>query len=138
MGVMTIDSGRLLVPVPGHVWRHGVLVTPWEAIAYDEISRAAQAGEVCPMNLDLEMMFGCNSASVAPSIVKRLERKGLIKVRRYQRFRRVLIVATGQSTARSPSQHVERPHVPRGAAAKPGVGTMSRKALRMRKAAKVT
>lgn len=93
--------------------REGVTVTAWEAMAYDTILSAAQAGEVCPMNLDIEMLLDCSSGSVAPSVVKRLERKGLIVVIRFQRFRRVKIVATGQWTARSPSQHVERPHVPR-------------------------
>lgn len=84
-------------------------------MAYDAIRGAAEAGEICPLNLDLEMMFDCNSGSVASTVVARLERKGLIVVRRYQRFREVQIVATGEWTARSPSQHVERAHIPRGA-----------------------
>lgn len=119
--------------VSGHVHREGIVVTPWEAIAYDEIRRAAQAGDACPLNLDLEMMFECNSTSVAPSVVKRLEAKGLIIVRRYQRFREVQIVATGQWTARSPSQHVERAHVPRGArsASYPSGGIIAKKARRL-------
>lgn len=62
--------------IPGHLRREGVVVTPWEAMAYDELCRAAHAGEVCPLNLDLEMLLECNSTSVAPSVVKRLERKG--------------------------------------------------------------
>lgn len=99
--------------VPGHLRREGVLVTPWEAVAYDEIVNAALAGFPCPLNLDIEMLIGCNSGSVVSTVVKRLERKGLIVVRRYQRFREVQIVATGKWTARSPHQHSEQPHVPR-------------------------
>lgn len=100
--------------MPGHFLREGVQVTPWEALAYDEIVIAADAGAVCPLNLDLEMLMGCNSGSVASTVVARLEAKGLIAVERFQRFRRVQVRATGKWTARSPSQHVDRPHVPRG------------------------
>jgi hypothetical protein len=60
------------------------------------------------------MEIGCNSTSVPPSLVAKLERKGLITVKRYQRFREVTIIATGKTTARSPHQHVDHPHVPRG------------------------
>lgn len=121
-------------PVSGHLHREGVLVTPWEAVAYDEIKRAAELGALCPLNLDLEMMFECNSGSVASTVVARLERKGLIEVLRYQRFRRVKICATGQWTARSPSQHVERPHVPRGTRSdpQPTSGRLAKKARQMK------
>jgi hypothetical protein len=110
-------------PIPGHLHREGVVVTPWEAVAYDELKEAAGKGAVCPLNLDLEMMFGCNSGSVASTVVSRLERKGLIIVRRFQKFREVQIVATGDWTKRSPAMHVERPHVPRGAGSRSPVPT---------------
>jgi hypothetical protein len=86
-----------------------------EQQVYDALCEAAANGEPCPLNLDLEMITGFSSGSMGPVLVARLEAKGLIRVRRYQRFREVQIVATGQWTARSPSQHVERAHVPRGA-----------------------
>lgn len=111
-GIM-VGTPTELETVSGHVRREGVLVTPWEAVAYDEIVEAAFTGTPCPTGLDIEMLIGCNSSSVAPTVVKRLERKGLIVVRRFQRFREVQIVATGQWTARSPHQHSEQPHVPR-------------------------
>ncbi len=91
------------------------MLSEWEQVVMNELTRAAREQGTCPTNLDLEMMLGCQSGSVAPSIVARLERKGLITVQRYQRFRTVTICATGETTARSPSMHVERPHVPRGA-----------------------
>lgn len=100
--------------VSGHLHREGVIVTPNEAIIYDEIVRAAEFGLVCPNYLDLNEAANLESSSASPSIVKRLEAKGLIMVKRYQRFREVTIIATGQTTARSPAMHVERPHVPRG------------------------
>jgi hypothetical protein len=112
MGVILNDRAELET-VSGHVHREGVLVTPWEAVAYDQIVLAAQSGVPCPLNLDIEMLIGCNSGSVVSTVVKRLETKGLIVVRRFQRFREVQIVATGQWTARSPHQHSEQPHVPR-------------------------
>lgn len=115
MGVETMNVMTNLAAetVSGHLLREGILVTPWEAIAYDEIVLAAQAGTPCPLNLDIEMLIECSSGSVVPKVVQRLERKGLIIVKRYQRFREVQIVATGEWTARSAHQHSERPHVPR-------------------------
>jgi hypothetical protein len=99
--------------VSGHLIRNGVVVTPWEAVAFDLIAAAAAEGSPCPLNLDIEMLVGCNSGSVPSKVVQRLERKGLIVVRRFQRFREIGIVATGEWTARSQHQHSERPHVPR-------------------------
>lgn len=85
-----------------------------ERIVYQALIDAAEAGQPCPLNMDIEDLIGCDSTSMGPWIIRRLEEKGLIKVERYQRFRVVEIVATGKRTARSPSMHTERPHVPRG------------------------
>lgn len=103
-----------------------------ERMVYAALCEAAQNGEVCPLNLDLEMIIGCDSGSTCPTIVARLERKGLIRVKRYQRFREVMIVATGEWTARSPSMHVDRGHVPRGArsGSYPTGGRIAKKARR--------
>lgn len=90
-------------------------LTPTEAAVYRALCDAADNGRVCPNVLDLLEIIGCESLSTPSVIVKRLEEKNLIAVVRYQRFRRVQILATGRWTARSPSMHVERPHVPRGA-----------------------
>lgn len=86
-----------------------------EVIIYAAIFDAAERGKCCPTGEDLNELTGRTSDSASRNVVMRLEEKGLIFVSRYQRFRRVQIVATGKWTARSPSMHVERPHVPRGA-----------------------
>lgn len=90
-------------------------LTRWEMIAYSALYDAADNNLPCPINLDIEMLFGCESTSTVPKYIRRLEEKGLIVVKRYQRFREVQIVATGKWTKRSEAMHVERPHVPRGA-----------------------
>lgn len=92
-------------------------MTPNETIIYDELCRAAEAGEPCPTNLDLEMMIGCSSSSGAPTVVKRLEERGLIEVIRFQRFRRVQICETGRWTRKAPNQQTTNSHVPRGCGA---------------------
>lgn len=86
----------------------------YDRAIYAELCRAAEAGEVCPNYLDLNEVAGYESASSSAHAVGRLERLGLIRVRRYQRFREVQIVETGQWTARHPSMQTDKPHVPRG------------------------
>lgn len=90
----------------------------YDRAIYAELYRAAEAGEVCPNYLDLNEVAGYESASSSPHAVARLERLGLIRVVRFQRFREVQIVETGKWTARHPSMHVDRPHVPRGYASR--------------------
>lgn len=97
--------------------RTGSEMSPNETVIYDALCRAAEAGEPCPLNLDLEMMIGCSSSSGAPTVVKRLEERGLIKVIRFQRFRRVQICATGKWTMKAPNQQTTSIHVPRGCGA---------------------
>lgn len=97
--------------------RTGTEMTPSETIIYDELCRAAAASEPCPLNLDLEMMIGCESSSGPPTIIKRLEDRGLIVVIRYQRFRQVKICATGEWTMKAPNQQTTSKHVPRGCGA---------------------
>lgn len=63
------------------------------------LTRAAEQGTACPMNAELDARIGANSASTSATIVKRLEGWGLIRVERWQRERRVTIVATGKATA---------------------------------------
>lgn len=94
-------------------------MTPAEALVYDAIFNAAERGEVCPIGLDIEMMIGASSTSMGPKMVRKLEEKGLIEVQRFQKYRIVTIVATGKSTARHPSMHVDYQHVPRGRRSSP-------------------
>lgn len=86
----------------------------FEKITLAMIERAASRNRPCPSNLDIEMELGCNSTSVAPTVVKMLETKGFIEVTRYQRAREVTITATGQKTAPAANHKTSRPHVPRG------------------------
>lgn len=109
MGRLNAMQGATTMPVDL------ICLTPQERTIYQALVDAAENKQVCPNYLDLNELVGYESASASVGVVKRLEAKGLIVVSRYQRFRRVQIVATGLWTARSPSMHVERPHVPRGA-----------------------
>lgn len=97
--------------------RTGQEMSPTETIIYDALCEAAANKRPCPTNLDLEMMIGCESSSTAPSIVRRLQERGLIEVLRWQRFRTVRISATGQWTMKAPNQQTTSPHVPRGCGA---------------------
>jgi hypothetical protein len=85
-----------------------------EQTVLDALCAAADAGQVCPTNLALEILIGVSSGSVVPKIVAKLEQNGLIAVQRYQRFRRVQIRQSGNWTAISASQRGFTPHVPRG------------------------
>lgn len=92
-------------------------LTPVEQMVYEILMEAAENNSVCPDYLDLNEVCGFESSSASPGVVKRIEKKGWIKVERYQRFRQVMIVETEKWTARSPSQHTTNPHVRRGCGA---------------------
>lgn len=96
-------------------------LTNYEKITLAMIERAAQEGRPCPSNMDIEIELGCNSTSVAPCVVARLEEKGYISVKRYQRAREVTILATGLKTARHPQRKTTRTHVPRGSGSSAGI-----------------
>lgn len=98
-------------------------LTEWERIVYGELCAAARERRVCPNYLDLNEMIGCESSSTSSTIVKRLEAKGLIRVIRFQRFREVQIIATGEWTMRSPCQHTTAPHAPRRKPSMPAPAT---------------
>jgi len=95
-------------------------LTNYEQTVLRMIEEAAEMGFPCPSNLDIEMELGCNSTSVAPVVVRRLEEKGLILVTRYQRAREITVTSTGLSTARHPQRQTTRSHVPRGAGSASG------------------
>lgn len=97
--------------------RTGQEMSPTETIIYDALCEAAANKRPCPLNLDLEMLIGCESSSTAPSIVRRLQARGLIEVVRFQRFRTVKICATGEWTMKAPNQQTTSAHVPRGCGA---------------------
>jgi hypothetical protein len=82
--------------------RHGV--TPDRDLkVYLAYNRAAELGlpaptcdELCEL---LDEGDGGPVVATTVNITRRLEKRGLIKVRRYQRYREVQIVATGKWTA---------------------------------------
>jgi hypothetical protein len=106
-------ANRQPLPMPAHVGPDDLAPAEW--IAYRLINHAAEHDQPCPVNIDLEVATGFNSTSMGPKLVRNLERRGLIRVSRFQRFRLVEIVATGKHTARHPSMHADRPLVRRGA-----------------------
>jgi hypothetical protein len=95
-------------------------LTNYERTVLRMIEGAAEAGLPCPSNLDIEMELGCNSTSVAPVVVRRLEEKGFIIVTRYQRAREITVTSTGLTTARHPQRNTNRKHVPRGSGSTSG------------------
>lgn len=112
--------------------RTGMEMTPNETIVYDALCEAASLGAVCPNYLDLNELIGAESSSTSPSIVKRLEDRGFIRVQRWQRFRQVTICATGESTMKSPNQKTDRPHTPRGYGASRSPAPSDRKPYKSR------
>lgn len=113
----------MAMPLPQHV--SADTLAPAEQIAYRLINHAAEHGQPCPVNIDLEVAAGFNSSSMGPKLVRKLESRGLIRVSRFQRFRLVEIVATGKQTARHPSMHADRPLVRRGARSASAMGLPS-------------
>jgi predicted transcriptional regulator len=69
-----------------------------QAQIYAMLNAAAERGEPCPVNVDLEMAVGFSSCSMASKIIGQLEAKGHIVVERSQKARRVMITATGKWT----------------------------------------
>lgn len=103
--------------------RDMVTLSANEQTVYDLLADAAANNRVCPLNIDIEVDLGYDSCSMGSWIISRLELKGLIVVSRQQRFRQVMIVATGQWTARSAQMHADRPHIPRGMRSRGGAPT---------------
>ena len=71
-----------------------------EQKVYMALVDAAEACEPCPNADDLRALLDFDSVSGTVQIIQRLEAKGLIEVQRFQRSRRVRIVATDKWTAR--------------------------------------
>jgi hypothetical protein len=70
-----------------------------EAKVMEALVEAASSGLMAPTNEALQDMLGCQSTSTPVSIVQSLEKRGLVRVERYQRARRITIVATGRATS---------------------------------------
>lgn len=76
---------------------------------YAALCEAAEAGARAPTADQLSELLdedgtGGPSISGTMLILSRLEKQGLIRIRRFQRYREVQIVATGRWTAAAPCQ----------------------------------
>lgn len=74
-------------------------LTPIEQRVLDICESAARDGRELDSIEDMRMTLGALSYSTVPGIMKRLEAKGLITRRIYQKGRVVCIAATGKCTA---------------------------------------
>jgi hypothetical protein len=90
-------------------------LTEPQTIVYAAIFHAAEVGLPCPKGEELNDLLGFSSDSASRFTIARLEAMGLIRAERFQRFRKVLVIASGKWTAADPSQQSENRHVPRGA-----------------------
>lgn len=86
-----------------------------DGIIYRAVRRAATEFVSCPTNRDLADMAGLNSVSQPPNILKRLEKRGALKIETSNRERRITIIATGAQTtvsnqfvALDPARYAER------------------------------
>lgn len=64
---------------------------PWDNMVYKAIRAAAAEGRRFPTCDDLCELTGANAVATTVNIVQRLERKGLIQVRRFQRERQAYV-----------------------------------------------
>ena len=88
-----------MAPIANGVMTPEPDLSPWERAVLACIAAAAEAGRTAPTGDELQECCGCESISTTVHLVQRLERKGLIRVQRYQRTRRITILATGKATA---------------------------------------
>lgn len=69
-----------------------------EAVVLAMLEKAARMNDECPSNAVLAVACGFSAANQAPAVVARLEKRGVIRVQRNSRKRKVTIVATGDAT----------------------------------------
>lgn len=62
------------------------------------LTKAADMNDECPSNNVLATAVGASTMAVGANVIKRLEKKGLISVRRGSTRRKVTIASTGKST----------------------------------------
>lgn len=75
------------------------LEDPWEMQIYRSIRAAALADLPCPTCDDLADLTGASAVASTVNVIHRLERKGVIKVERYQRSRRCYVFEVSKWTA---------------------------------------
>lgn len=72
-----------------------------EGRVYRALFRAANRGDACPSQAVLAMIVGYESEGGTVKLLQRLEARGMIRVERFNRSRRVTIVATKKRTAKT-------------------------------------
>jgi SOS-response transcriptional repressor LexA len=76
-----------------------MLLTERQQRLYDTIAAAARSGVVCPTNRAIAAASGMVSASAVADALGRLQRKGKVRVERYNRARVVHLPELGLATA---------------------------------------
>jgi hypothetical protein len=94
--------------------RSPAALTQAETIVYQMVYEAAEQGQPCPLNLDLEDAAGYESTSMGAKTIARLEAKGYLVVERSQKARRAQVTATGKWTAWPEWHRSGAPRVDRG------------------------
>jgi SOS-response transcriptional repressor LexA len=79
-----------------------LLLTERQQRLYDSIAAAARRGEVCPTNKAIAAASGLVSASAVADALGRLQRKGKLRVERFNRARVVHLPELGLKTATPP------------------------------------
>lgn len=76
---------------------HPAIEDPWEHMIYWAHVRAAEAGVLAMTHMDLSALLDC-CLSTPTHLEQKMEGRGWISVDRFQRGRRVTIMATGKAT----------------------------------------
>ena len=103
--------------------------TPRQQKVLDIITDAAREGRVCPTNKAIAKMDGLSSASSVADAIRRLQRKGIIKVKRFNRARVVRLPDLDLQTA-IPSSLGRAGRAPHWRNRKPGVDYSNKKVSR--------
>jgi len=102
---LTIQRVRALIagrPIPDKLDESAVISAPRgdpEKIVLQALIDAAESGVRCPTNTEVAKLLGCDLNWSGGEVLRRLEMRGLISVRRFKNSRDVTIVATGARTA---------------------------------------
>ena len=77
---------------------HPQIEDPWEHMIYWDHVRSADAGQLARSVSDIAAYLDCGEGGTRTTIERRMEDRGWIKVERFQKGRRITIVATGAQT----------------------------------------
>ena len=92
---------------------HGHVITPSMQRVFDVVNRKASFSHPMPNNPILGELAGGHGRSTVLRALNRLSKAGIIKIERRERRRRVVIIATGQSTDWGEARLGHSPHIHR-------------------------